>query len=184
MTSKEYQYEGYYTAASSLRNFFQTLPQLQNCRNKLGRQFVQLLGNGLTVGSYFINPALSVAMSGASSVITTAMDAIYEIAKKRKVYKLSESTLPTALSCSSEVLTNMYCETLRAERIVKKYADWEEDQVRTWEGIPFVIRRITPLIDWLELVRAGSPASDSFDAQRRLEVMELNSTLDELKQKV
>ncbi|MCO4794584.1 MAG: hypothetical protein KC493_12770 [Bacteriovoracaceae bacterium] len=178
------QQDGYYYVASSLKNLFQNIPNMQKCSNKLGLQSVQMMGNALAAGSFFVNPALSVAMSGVSAVITTGLEAVFKMSRTRRITRLNEVQLPTALSCSSEVLTNLYCETLRAEKVVKKYADLEEDDEAIWKGIPIIFREMKPLIEWLELVRAGSPASDSFDAQRRLEIMELDSLLNELKQKV
>ena len=176
--------DGYYQASSSLKNFLERLPNIQNCSDKVRHQFSQLMGSGLAVGSYFANPAMSVAMSGIADIATVAIDSIYELIKRRRIRKVNEVTLPTALSCSVEALTDLYCETTRAERIVEKYADYEEDDYRIWRGIPIIFRKLNPLMDWLELVRAGSPASDSYDAQRRLEVMKLKSFLEELRQKV
>ena len=176
--------QGYYQASSALKTFLERLPNIQNCSDQVRHQFTQVMGSGLAVGSYFASPAMSVAMSGIADIASVAINSIYELIKRRRIRKVNEVTLPTALSCSVEALTDLYCETIRAERIVEKYADYEEDDYRIWRGIPIIFRKLNPLMDWLELVRAGSPASDSYDAQRRLEVMKLKSYLEELRQKV
>ena len=48
----------------------------------------------------------------------------------------------------------------------------------------FLFRKFGPFFDWVELVRAGSPASDPYDAQRRLEILKQNSFLNELRPQI
>jgi hypothetical protein len=175
---------GYYSAQDGLRNLFRQVPNLTNCSGKFRKLATQIVGGALSTASYFVNPALGAAMSGAAGAVTALTDAIYQIWSYNEIRKLNDINLPTALSCSAEVLTNMYCDTLRAEKVIAKYANYDEESPTKWQGVHFIYRQLPPLVDWLELVRAGSPAADSFDALRRLEIMGHNSQLDELKQKL
>jgi hypothetical protein len=175
---------GYYYAQDSLRNLMNRIPRLQNCSKKFRQYATQIAGGILSTASFFVNPALGALMSGASGVMNVGLNAVYNTVSNFQLRQLDDINLPTALSCSAEVLTNMYCETLRAESVITTYANLEEDQVTSWDGMPFIFRRLPPLVDWLELVRAGSTASDPFDAQRRLEIMNNNTFLDELKQRL
>ncbi len=176
--------DGYYVAASSLKQMFQKLPDIQFCSDNYLNFSNQIISNGLNVASYFVNPGLSSAMSGLAVLTNTAIDAIVEVARNRRLAKLNEIMLPTALSCSVEVLTNMYCETIRAEKIIKKYSDYEENNMELWRGIPFIFRKLPPLLEWMEYLRAGAPASDSYDSQRRIDVLRNEAYLKELKQRV
>lgn len=175
---------GYYYAAYSLRQMFQKLPDIQFCSDNYSILANQIISNSLNVASYFVNPGLSAAMSGVAVLTNAAIDAIREVVRNRRLAKLNEIMLPTALSCSAEVLTNRYCENLRAETVIKKYSEYEETNNQVWRGIPFIFRKLGPLLEWMEYVRAGSPASDNFDSERRIEVLRNEGILKELKQRI
>ena len=181
---RERRLDGYYLAASSLGQFFDELPYIQSCSNKWLKLSQSIFSDAMNIGSFFVNPGMASAMSGIAGVVNSALDSLYQIIKKARFRKLKEVSLPTALSCSAEALTDFYCEAIRAEKIVRTYAQYEEDNNVIWQGVPFIFRKLNPLLEWLELVRGGSPASDSFDAQRRIEILKLESFLEELKQRI
>lgn len=176
--------EGYYSALSALRNMITSMPTLERCYNGNVQRMSQLFGNGLGVASYFVNPALSAALAGTSAIITSAVDMYKQLQMERAISNTSQAILPTALSCSAEVLMDSYCDSIEAERVIKQYATDYINKTSGWSGINLVMRELKPLIDWVDLVRAGSPALDAFDADRRIEIVVLDNFLRKLKPKM
>ena len=172
--------QGYYFALNTLKNYFNHLPSLNQCASKFPSQFIQILGNSIAASSFFTTPGISLGLSGISSVLTMGAESIQQLVRQRQMGRLQDPALPVALSCSAEVLTNMYCDALRAEDMIRKYALFEEKRVSMWRGIPLLFRQIEPFLDWLDLIRSGSPASDQYDAQRKQDVRNQRTELDNI----
>lgn len=145
----------------------------QGCWQKHKNLLQEVAGFGAAVGQ---SAALDVATGGIAlavgagvSLAANVIDTIHKYTQQQPINKAAEILEPSAVFCAAEALANQYCaaqDVLGAVRLVAK-ALTEAPQDEIWSGVRLLEREIPNLTNWLEIVRAGAPASTSGAASSR-----------------
>ncbi len=168
--------ETYSKIVTSSDQIFNTLKNNQRCldKNHSLLRTVTSLTSSLAASAYILNPAVAIGVSATTDFMGTAISSFRKGWFNRKVRKLSQNTLAMeGYTCALESLTNRWCDLRDAQNFIDFKAKLRM-QTNRESGLKSVVRLndrdIPVLLDWLNRVRAGVPASTVANGERQEKV--------------
>jgi hypothetical protein len=128
--------------------------------------------------------AAGAGLMGVGSVTSTIVTGIRGNRFKKELKKLSISTLTESLLCSIEKVSSNFC---RAKEVKEKIGYISESDIsihnKNWLGLK-LIKSLKIFNKWTELLIAGTPSNDSAYAERKNEILKLQSELMQAKEMI
>lgn len=129
------------------------------------------LSGSVAASAAFVNPALGLGLATVTDFIGTTIEYFRNRGYNSSIRNIANgSTVLEGFKCAMESLSNRWCEIKDAEKFLKFEEEISRDaSVRSELSIISNIydKDVPVLLHWLEKVKAGAPASNSADAQRR-----------------
>lgn len=152
---------------SSFDDLLASLDGNQQCLDKSQSTYSSLLGNGLSIASLFSNPANSLYLSMAGSVVKSISGFVQD-SKYTKLINEADSILwPEAIRCVSEAMTKNYCGAVQTQNLYKNYLYGQNGDRVIFDGVDLINYYLLGLDEWLVQVRAGSPSTSQGDLTDR-----------------
>ena len=123
-----------------------------------------------------VNPALGMGLTAGAVVLGTTIEGIRNIGHSRDLRKIADGTIAQqAYACALETMGDRWCQMKDAEA----FLNFKENQrlgdlsdLSLGKAVRLADREIPALIEWLSLVKAGAPPSNSADSRRINQVIE------------
>jgi hypothetical protein len=139
------------------------------------------LTTSIAATASMVNPALGLGLAGASDFIGSTVEYFRNRGYTSRIRSVARgSTILQGLKCAMESLSNRWCQIQEAESFLNFETNTnEDDSVGTELNIISDIydTDIPVLLNWLENVKAGAPASNSADADRRSSIFYREASL-------
>jgi hypothetical protein len=149
---------------------------LGTCLKQSPAASVQLATTFIALGGSFVSPIYGTALSVVGQLLNTGIDYFRNMPLTDAIQSFQSAKMPLALSCSLESMTELYCQAndaitlLQLQRDLHPPKDLPENNVL--RALDLLARRIPVVLDWLALVRSGGSARDSYDAERRNQILD------------
>lgn len=123
----------------------------------------------------YVNPALGIGIAAATQFVGETVNYFRSRGYNGRIRQIANgSTVREGFKCALESLSNRWCQIRDAEKFLQLEATLKRDKVIQSELS--LINEINDidmpvLLEWLDKVKAGAPASNSADHQRRTTVI-------------
>ncbi|MDH4468441.1 MAG: hypothetical protein QE271_10305 [Bacteriovoracaceae bacterium] len=157
---------------------FETVTSNSKCLQKhsnlltTATSLVGMIGGSLTA----INPVLGIGLAAGTDFLGVVVEGTRKAKFNRKIRRIASSTLALeGYKCALESLSDRWCQLKDAESFLQFVAKLRR-QNNEESGLKSVVRLserdIPVILDWLNRVKTGVPATNSADAERRSLVYE------------
>lgn len=139
------------------------------------------LAGSIAAASSVVNPALGLGMATVSDFIGRTVNYFRDRGYNRSIRNIADgSTVLEGFKCAMESLSNRWCQIADAEKFLEiETSIKRNDSIKSeLNVISQIFDRDAPvLLNWLESVKAGAPASNTADASRRETIFYREATL-------
>lgn len=170
-------------ALSATNSVFSAIQNSQSCWLKHPSLLDQASGVATALGqSYSLGVASMTSIPYVSAAIqlgAMVVSHVRNLKYNRKIKDFRKTVEPTAIYCSIETMTNQYCsakDTVTSVKMVLKAFE-ETNENNPLSALLLIDREVSTLTQWLEEVRAGSPAQNSGYANTRADLRSKESQL-------
>lgn len=169
----------YQTATERLGQLSQSLLRssysgLASCFARSPQAAQQMMVNVAGIAGSFISPVVGAASSVLAQFTTAILGAIQGAKYHRALNQLGRGSMPIAMSCGLESMTDLYCRASDSfsllevsEASLGRSREISESEI--YRGIDLLVRRLPVLNQWVLQVRSGVMPSDPSEAQRQNE---------------
>lgn len=132
------------------------------------------LGASISAAAMITNPALGLGLAGGTKLLGELVEASRKDKIAKRIRKLNRDTAMKAMSCALESLSNQYCVTEDALRVLQLRDQARQEPAAGGSlstAVRLFDREIPALLTWLEKVRLGTDPKTRGDANRREEIL-------------
>lgn len=158
--------------AQALQALTSQTKDLSLCLSQSPAAAVQLATNALALGGSFITPVLGAGVGAVGALLNGAVDYVRHKGTNDGIWKLYGSSMPLALTCGLESMTQLYCQANDAFSLI----DFQQKNYGThgpsdlWTSLDILGRRMPVLNRWIQKVKTGVVPSNPDEAKRQIAV--------------
>ena len=152
---------------TSVEGLLSTISSRKGCYENKSSLVGGLLSNSLLATAAFTNPVTALGVAASSVVTGTLSVFLNNFRYNKSLDYLDEIALPTAMRCVSQALSDQYCNSLEAKKLIHTHKDDEFRSLNNFSGIRLLSKDMVQLDHWLKEVFAGSAITSEGDLVNR-----------------
>ncbi len=162
-------------------SMFMKTQSLSACLQQSPGAVVTLYSSIVSIAGSFVSPIVGTNMHILSGMMASLMRFLRQNKLNKAIWELYEAQMPTAVTCSLELMSNFTCQAEDAADIIKLQVEHISNPSLPsdfWQGINIINTHLPVINDWILKVKSGTEPQNKEDADRKNVVLEKRHLLD------
>ena len=149
---------------------------MADCLRQTPAAGLQVAANIGAVAGSFVSPAVGAGAVMLAQVVALGVESARTAASSEDLWRVNATRMPEAMACGYEAMSSFFCQARDAFALNELANSTTLEpralpQNEVLKVIDLLGRRLPVALRWLERVRSGGSPDDSFDADRRNQVL-------------